>query len=72
MIKAKIITTDGEQIVLLGISAENMVRLMADEPIDFNFTEVGLPSQRVILIGGRDEESIERHLRSFIKPGEAR
>jgi len=39
------------------------VRAGADEPILLNTAEVGLPRQKILLVGGRTEASIEQHLR---------
>jgi hypothetical protein len=52
-------------VVLLGLSGENVTRLMADEPILVNLAELRLPPLRVALVGGRTEADIvaqlERH-----------
>jgi hypothetical protein len=45
-------------IVILGLSGENMTRLMADEPIVLNLADLGLPAQRIVIIGGRTEADI--------------
>lgn len=68
MIKARLDADDGEQIALIGLSGENMARLMADEPIDFNLSEVGLPPQRVWIIGGSTEDVIADRLRKTTRP----
>ncbi|RCG19075.1 hypothetical protein DQ384_37995 [Sphaerisporangium album] len=62
MIKASGTTTDGAPLVIIGLSGENMTRLMADEPITFNLTELGLPDVRVLIVGGRTEETIAAKL----------
>lgn len=62
MIKA--VGKSGDQtMLLLGLSGENMTRLMADEPIQFNLAEVGLPSMVVVIVGGRTEGAITEKLR---------
>lgn len=65
MIKARLETRDGS-IVLIGLSGENMARLMADEPIDFNLSDIGLPSQRVWIIGGSTEDVIAERLQAYV------
>lgn len=68
MIKALMHTGTGEQVVLLGLSAENMTRLMADEPIPIDLADLGLPRQRIFIIGGPTEEAITESLRAYISP----
>lgn len=58
MIKAR-----GDGIVLLGLSRMNVERLLADMPIHFDGSEVGLPGIRFIICGGETEQSIEQQLR---------
>lgn len=58
MIKAAGRAGDGTPLVILGLSGENMTRLMAKEPIRFNLAEVGLPSTVVVIVGGRTEDEI--------------
>jgi hypothetical protein len=47
-----------EPLVVIGLSGENMTRLMAKEPIKFDLAELGLPSTVVIIVGGRTENDI--------------
>lgn len=67
MIKALLNMENGEKVVLLGLSAENMTRLMADEPIPIDLADLDLPHQRII--GGPTEEAITESLRAYISPG---
>jgi hypothetical protein len=61
-----------EPIVILGLSGENMTRLMADEPILIDLADLGLPAQRVVLVGGRTEADIAEKLKAhFGTPKEA-
>lgn len=53
----------GKPMLLLGLSGENVTRLMADEPIKFDLAELGLASMVVVIVGGRTEESIMDQLR---------
>lgn len=49
-------------LVIIGLSGENMTRLMADEPIQFDLAELGLPSTIVVIVGGRTEDAITDRL----------
>lgn len=62
MIKATGRTGDGRPIVLLGLSGENVTRLMAEEPIRFDLAELGLPPTVVVIVGGRTEDAITEKL----------
>jgi plasmid stabilization system protein ParE len=48
--------------VLLGLSGENMFRLMADKPITFSLAELGLPDVQVVIVGGHSEQAIVAQL----------
>jgi len=61
VIKAVGSTGDGP-LLLLGLSGENVTRLMADEPIRFDLAELGLPPMVVVIVGGRTEEAIAEYL----------
>lgn len=67
MIKAPGSTSDGRPMLLLGLTGENMTRLMAGEPIMVDTDQLGLPfaglpSMVVVLIGGKSEDSIAADL----------
>lgn len=62
MIKAVGRTGLGSPLLILGLSGENMTRLMAGEPISFDLADLGLPPMRVIIVGGRTEDAITGHL----------
>ncbi len=64
MIKATGRTGDGTPLVVLGLSGENVTRLMADEPIHLNLADLGLPAIEVLIVGGRTEESIVTDLQN--------
>jgi hypothetical protein len=55
---------DGKPLVLIGLSGENMARLMADEPIRFNLADLGMPPTVVLIVGGRTEDDIANRLRA--------
>ena len=62
MIKAVGRTGLGLPLLILGLSGENMTRLMADEPISFDLADLGLPPMRVVIVGGRTEDAITGQL----------
>lgn len=67
MITAAGSTGDGRPMLLLGLSGENMTRLMAGEPIAVDTDTLGLPfaglpSMVVTLVGGRTEDAIAADL----------
>ena len=53
MIKAK-----AENIIILGLSNENMKRLADNQPIKFNLKDLGLQDMEVIIFNGETEESM--------------
>lgn len=59
-----------DPIVILGLSGENMTRLMADEPILIDLADLGLPAQRVAIVGGRTEADIATKLKTHFGPKE--
>lgn len=74
MLKAVSISA-GRPVLVIGLSGENMARLMADESIVVDTTDPGLrggavelPVMRLLLFGGRDEQSMLEHLQSAAGP----
>lgn len=53
-VKAKS-TTDGKDMLLLGLSDENMKRLKDGQPIKFNAKDVGFPHMEIMIFNGRTE-----------------
>lgn len=70
MIKAVARDAFGQPLVILGLSGENMTRLMADEPILINLADLdpGLPRLRVAIVGGRTEDAIAAQLAEHYGP----
>ena len=58
MIKALLREPGGVPVVVLGLSGENVTRLMADEPIIVQLAELGLKPMKILLLGGRTEADI--------------
>lgn len=73
MIKAVGRTGAGVPLLILGLSGENMTRLMADEPIKIDLAELGLRPMQVVIVGGRTEDAITDQLIAVgLLPEEAR
>ncbi|GHA01297.1 hypothetical protein ACFOOM_12265 [Streptomyces echinoruber] len=68
MIKALLRESTGAPVVVLGLSAENMTRLMADEPIVVQLAELGLKPMKVLIVGGRTEADIAAMLAEKFGP----
>lgn len=68
MIKAVLREPAGTAVVVLGLSGENMARLMANEPIIVQCAELGLPLMKILLMGGRTEEEIAAQLTAKFGP----
>ncbi len=70
MIKARG-DVNGVPLVFLGLSAQNITRLVAGEPIVVNMDTLGLAETRVVIMYGRTERHIaaelERH--EYLPPG---
>jgi hypothetical protein len=71
MIKA-VVQVSGRPLVVLGLSGENVTRLMADEPILIDLADLGLPPQKIAIVGGRTEEDIAADLKRHFGPVEER
>ena len=63
MIKARGRTGDGRPLVVLGLSEENLLRLMRDEPISFDLDEIEMGPGQMVIVGGISEDVILRRLR---------
>jgi len=52
--------SSGNPFIVIGLSGENMTRLMADEPIVLNLAKFGpgLPQIGILIVGGRTEDVI--------------
>lgn len=64
MLKATIITTDGEPILVLGLTRENTTRLHDDKPIPVKVNDVDprLPKLTILLVGGETEAANQADL----------
>jgi len=63
MLKVTLKGDDGRVVLLLGLSAENLRRLAAAQPITFTGEEVGIPAIReVIVLAAETHEAVARML----------
>lgn len=62
MIKASGTTQGGRPLLVIGLSAENVTRLLDDQPITFDTDALGLPGMQVLILGGRTEDDIRTTL----------
>lgn len=73
MIKATSEMKDGRPLLILGLSGENITRLMANEPISINVGKLGdgMPAMEVVILAGKTEQAIADQLRAagLIGPG---
>lgn len=58
MLKAKGRREDGAPVMLLGLTGENVTRLVAGEPIVFDAAIIGFPPCDVVVVYGRREQDI--------------
>lgn len=59
MLKLRLNTKDdGAPIVILGITDENVTRLLAGDPIGLDLSELELPSIKVFVFHGKDEQAL--------------
>lgn len=68
MIKGAGATGDGQPLLLLGLSEENMARLVAGEPILIRAEELvalGVPAMQVVICYGKTESAILKELRAM-------
>lgn len=72
MIKALIAMRDGTPGVILGLSGENVARLVADEPIMIDLAELGLPAMTIAIMYGRTEADIQTQLQPLFGPDTVR
>lgn len=63
MIKAK-----KDNVMVLGLSDENMRRLKEGEPIKFNMAELGFSDIEVFIFNGRTEQEMQQLFKDKIHP----
>lgn len=64
MIKA-ILDVSGMQIAVLGLTRENIDRLLDNQPIMLDLSQLGLAPQRIAILAGETEDDIIQDLRAL-------
>lgn len=54
--------------IILGLSEENINRLKQDQPIKFNLQELGLPDFDVLIFTAKDEQEMYKMMKQAIHP----
>lgn len=67
MITGRGLDGQGRPLLLIGLSGENMTRLMADEPIVIDAARFGVGEFTVLLMGGRTEDSMAQQVMAVLK-----
>lgn len=72
MVKATARLDDGRTLLVLGLSFENVRRLMANQPIDFDMATLSVPADapvgKVCIFCMQDEAELARTMKGFIGP----
>ena len=69
MLKAKIISPDGLVLLVIGLSSENMKRLLDSKPIIFSGSEIGFPSiENVLIVGGETNDALIEQMKKLGLP----
>lgn len=63
MIKAK-----KDNVLILGLSDENLTRLKKGQPIKFNLNELGMEDIEVVIFNGKDEQEMYKLIKDKINP----
>jgi hypothetical protein len=58
----------GQDTIILGLDAENVRRLMDNQPIMFDGVEVGVPGVRFVILGGETLDEVREDLRALGLP----
>lgn len=54
--------------IVLGLSDQNLERLKQDQPIKFNLNELGLGDYDVLIFNGKDEQAMFQMMKGAIDP----
>lgn len=54
--------------IVIGLSDENINRLKQDQPIKFNLQELGLPDYDVLIFTAKDEQTMYEMMKPTINP----
>lgn len=66
MLKAKARTKAGKEILIIGLSAENIRRLQAGEPLSFSLSEVAMGEGDCLVIAGGSEQDLAMRVSDMV------
>ncbi len=55
-------------LIVLGLSDENLERLKKDQPIKFNLKELGLQDMDILIFNGKTEDEMYKQMKDAIDP----
>jgi hypothetical protein len=67
MLKMKAKTDNGD-IVILGLSEENIKRMKDNKPMLIDLKEVGIPGIKIMIFTGKTEEEMFEDFKEIIRP----
>ena len=67
MIRASVIT-ENQEIIVFGLSYQNLKRLKNGEAIRIDMTEMGIPDQTIIIFSGVNEKKMVQMTKDLIGP----
>lgn len=59
---------DDHELIVLGLSDENIKRLKNNQPITFDLDQLGIKGIRIFIFAGETEESMAEDMKEFIGP----
>lgn len=65
MIRAKMTLPNGRQTLVVGLSGENVTRLVAGKPIFARMEDTGFPGMDLVIIYGKTENLILRDINAL-------
>lgn len=68
MIKATMTKDDGRTLVILGLSAMNIIKLKEDKPIFIDLEKLGIKGIEVFIFTGDTEQTMAKQLEEYIRP----
>lgn len=66
MVKFKASGKNGRPLFGLGLTEQNLARLVAGDPIHIHGEQMGFGAQDLMIFFGKDEETIQKDLAEFI------
>lgn len=67
MIRAKVTAPNGRQLMIVGLSGENVTRLAAGEPIFKQMEDAGFPGIDLVILYGKTEDDAKTLIDQLIR-----